>query len=58
MNDVNTENENASLSMNVRNKRKRIDDVSLKLWHYRLGHISRGEIERLIKESILSPLVF
>ena len=28
---VNTENENASSSMNVRNKRKRIHDVSSKL---------------------------
>jgi hypothetical protein len=45
VNDVNTMNENASLSMNVRNKRKRIDDASSKLWHYRLGHISRGRIE-------------
>jgi hypothetical protein len=25
-----------------KNKRKTIDDVSSKLWHYRLGHISRG----------------
>ena len=38
---VNTENENASSSMNVRNKRKRIHDVSSKLWRCRLGHISR-----------------
>jgi hypothetical protein len=27
-----------------RNKRKRIDDVSSKLWHRRLGHISIGRI--------------
>jgi hypothetical protein len=26
-----------------KNKRKKIDDVSLKLWHHRLGHISRGD---------------
>ena len=58
MNDVSTENENASLSMNATNKRKRVHDVSLKLWHCRLGHISRGRIERLIKKSILSPLEF
>jgi hypothetical protein len=41
-----------------KNKRKRIDDISLKLWHRRLGHISRGRIERLVKESILPPLEF
>jgi hypothetical protein len=41
-----------------KNKRKRIDNVSLKLWHYRLGHISRGGIERLVKKSILLPLEF
>jgi hypothetical protein len=28
------------------------------LWHYRLGHISRGRIERLIKDDILTPLDF
>jgi hypothetical protein len=26
-----------------KNKRKKIDDVSLKLWHHRLCHISRGD---------------
>jgi hypothetical protein len=41
-----------------KNKRKRIDDVSSKLWHRRLGHISREIIERLVKESILLPLEF
>jgi hypothetical protein len=41
-----------------KNKRKRIDGVSLKLWHRRLGHISRGRIERLVKESILPSLEF
>jgi hypothetical protein len=48
-------------NMNVsssKNKHKRIDDVSSKLWHNRLGHISRGRIERLVKESILLPLEF
>jgi hypothetical protein len=47
--------------MNVsssKNKRKRIDDVSSKLWHHRLGHISRGRIEHLVKQSILPPLEF
>ena len=58
MNAVSTENENVSSSMNAINKRKRVHDVSLKLWHYRLGHILRGRIERLIKKSILSPLEF
>ena len=58
MNDVSTENENASSSMNATNKRKRVHDVSSKLWHCSLGHISRGRIERLIKKSILPPLEF
>jgi hypothetical protein len=40
-------------------KRKRNDDeVSSKLWHFRLGHISRGRIKRLVKEEILQPLDF
>ena len=58
MNAVSTENENSSSSMNVSNKRKRVHDTSLKLWHCRLGHILRGGIERLIKKSILLPLEF
>ena len=58
VNVVSTENKNASLSMNARNKWKRVHDVSSKLWHCRLGHISRERIERLIKKSILSPLEF
>jgi hypothetical protein len=41
-----------------KNKRKRIDDVSSKLWHRRLSHILRGRIERLVKKSILPPLEF
>ena len=45
MNDVSTENENATSSMNATNKRKIVHDVSSKLWHYHLGHISRGRIE-------------
>ena len=45
VNVVSTENENAFSFMNVRNKRKRIDDISSKLWHCRLGHILRGRIE-------------
>jgi hypothetical protein len=40
-------------------KRKRCDDAtSAKLWHYRLGHISRGRSERLIKDYILTLLDF
>ena len=58
VNDVSTEHENVSSSMNASNKRKRVHDTSLKLWHCRLGHISRGRIERLIKKSILPSLEF
>ena len=58
MNDASTESENASLSMNTTSKQKRVYDVSLKLWHRRLGHILREKIERLIKKSILLPLEF
>jgi hypothetical protein len=46
-------------STNVSSKRKRCDDTtSTKLWHYRLGHISRRRIEKLIKDNILIPLDF
>ena len=58
VNAVSIENENASSSMSATNKRKRVHDVSSKLWHYRLGHILRGRIERLIKQSILPSLEF
>jgi translation initiation factor IF-1 len=52
-------NEHVSSSMNMSSKRKRYDDVtSVKLWHYRLGHISKGRIKRLIKDDILIPLDF
>jgi hypothetical protein len=51
--------EKCSSSTKVNSKRKRCDDAtSVKLWHYRLGHISRGRIERLIKDDILTPLDF
>jgi hypothetical protein len=51
--------EKASSSMNVSSKRKRCDDATLvKLWYYRLGHILRGRIERLIKDDIFHPLDF
>jgi hypothetical protein len=46
-------------SMNVSSKCKRCDNETFeKLWHYRLRNISRGRIERLIKEDILHPLDF
>jgi hypothetical protein len=44
--------------MNVNRKRKRTQDASSKLWHCCLGHISRGRIERLVKNEILPPLEF
>ena len=40
----------------VTHKRKRDDETSSKLWHCRLGHISWGRIERLIREEILHSL--
>ena len=43
VNAVSTQNENASSFMNATNKRKRVHDVSSKLWHYHLGHNLRGE---------------
>jgi hypothetical protein len=46
------------LSTNEKGKRKRIDSESSKLWHCRLGHILRGRIECLVKESILPLLEF
>ena len=52
------DNENVSSSMDVNRKQKRAHDALSKLWHYRLGHISRGRIERLIKKLILPPLEF
>jgi hypothetical protein len=49
-------NKNVSSSENVNRKQKRTHDALSKLWHYRLCHISRGRIERLINNEILSPL--
>ena len=47
------------VSLNVCDaKRKNNDETSSKLWHCRLGHISKGRMERLIKEEILHPLDF
>jgi hypothetical protein len=43
----------------VTNKRKRNNasdnETSSKLWHYHLGHISRGRMKHLIKEKPLEP---
>jgi hypothetical protein len=50
-------NEQTSLSNKEQKKRKRTHDSS-KLWHYRLGHISRGRIKNLVKNDILPPLEF
>ena len=50
--------DNVVSSVNVNRKQKRTHNASSKLWHYRLGHISRGRIERLIKNKILPPLEF
>ena len=47
-----------SSSVDVNRKQKRAHDASSKLWHYCLGHISRGRIERLVKNDILPPLEF
>jgi hypothetical protein len=54
--DVNVANDSRSES--VQKKTKRTHDTSSKLWHYRLGHTSRGRIESLIKNEILAPLEF
>ncbi len=50
-------NEQVSASEKEQKKSKRTDESS-KLWHCRLGHISRGRIERLVKNDILPPLEF
>jgi hypothetical protein len=56
MNSICDVNENVSSSANANTKRNRSQDASSKLWHCRLGHISRGRIERLVKNEILPPL--
>jgi hypothetical protein len=58
VNSVCDANENVSSFVNANRKRKRTQDASSKLWHCHLGHISRGRIERLVKNDILSPLEF
>ncbi|GJS65663.1 putative RNA-directed DNA polymerase [Tanacetum coccineum] len=51
------------LSFNVnenvnQNKRKQDSETSSKLWHQRLGHISRDRITRLVKDEVLPKLDF
>jgi hypothetical protein len=45
VNSISDMNENVPSSMNENRKRKRTPDASSKLWHCRLGHISRGNRE-------------
>jgi len=47
-----------SVNYVIGHKRSRVDENSSMLWHRRLGHISRPQIERLIKEGILHDLDF
>jgi hypothetical protein len=56
INAISVENEKVPSSTNVNRKRKKIQIDSSKLWHCRLGHISRGRIDRLVKAEILPPL--
>jgi hypothetical protein len=58
MNFVCDVNENISSSENINKKQKRTHDASSKLWHCHLDHISRGRIERVVKNKILAPLQF
>jgi hypothetical protein len=58
VNSVCDDNANVFSSTITNRKRKRTHDASSKLWHCRLGHISRGRIERLVKNEILPPLEF
>lgn len=43
--------------MNIAN-RKQKNQISSKLWHKRLGHISKERMNSLCKESVLSPIDF
>jgi hypothetical protein len=45
VNSVCDDNANVFSSTVAYRKRKRTHDASSKLWHFRLGHISRGRIE-------------
>ena len=51
-------NVNDHVTSNKEQKKIKITFDSSKLWHCRLGHISRGRIERLVKNEILPPLDF
>ena len=50
------DNVNVSSSADVNRKQKRAHDALSKLWHCHFDHISRGRIERLVKNDILPPL--
>ncbi|KAJ9562866.1 hypothetical protein OSB04_008026 [Centaurea solstitialis] len=41
-----------------KNKRKRDNEISSRLWHKRLGHISKERMKRLIKDGIIENLDF
>jgi hypothetical protein len=51
-------NDHVSSSENINRKQKRTHNALSKLWHCRLCHISRGRIEKLVKNEILPPLEF
>jgi hypothetical protein len=50
-------NVNEQISLSNKEQKKKTHDSS-KLWHYRLGNISRGRIESIVKNNILPPLEF
>ncbi|GKD80370.1 retrovirus-related pol polyprotein from transposon TNT 1-94, partial [Tanacetum coccineum] len=57
--DSNFEKSLLSMDVNVNGKRKHLDEESsLRLWHKRLGHISKDRMQHLIKEGILHHLDF
>ena len=47
-----------SISIMIRNKKCRMDEMSSMLWHRSMSHISGEMMERLIKEWILDDLEF
>ncbi|KAL0289356.1 UNVERIFIED_CONTAM: hypothetical protein Scaly_2705800 [Sesamum calycinum] len=50
---------NESLHLSTRGiKRKLTNKNSASLWHKRLGHISKRQVERLVSDGILEPLDF
>jgi len=60
VNAIETHDSEIDASKSKKRKRNATSDgeSSSKLLHCRLGHISRGRIERLVKENILQPLDF